>query len=199
MKYHIGSEKINGKICRKCRKCRETKELNEVNFIKRNTENGWRGNCRICFNKEARVKQEMSKLELAVCKRYRINAMKTKPLQCLLRTAKGNSKKYWNREFNINLQDLENLWEIQKGLCFYTNKPMLFELGNENSVSIDRINSNIGYVKDNIVLCKKQVNIMKNDATIDQLIEFSQDIINNKINILSGVLYKIPMNIPMPF
>ena len=193
MEYHIGNIEISGIKYRKCRQCRETKELNTDNFVKRNTENGWRGKCRLCFNKDARFKQEMTKSELERGKKYRLKYKKEKPLETIYKIARGNAKRTF-KEFTIVLENLKTLWEIQKGICFYTNKPMLFEIGFDNSVSIDRIDSNKGYITNNIVLCQRKINIMKNNASIKELIEFAEDIIKNKDNIVNG----IPINIPMP-
>jgi hypothetical protein len=184
MEYHIGNTEIDGIKYRKCRKCRETKELNESNFVKRNTENGWRGSCRVCFNKEARFKQEMTKSELATGKKYRLKYKKEKPLETLLKVAKGNAKRRF-KEFSLTIENLQNLWLKQKGLCYYTNKPMLFEIGFSDSVSIDRINSSIGYIESNIALCKYKVNVMKNNATIEELLTFAEDLLNNKNNFLN--------------
>jgi hypothetical protein len=178
MEYHIGSFKEDGKILRKCRICREIKELNEENFIRRSSENGWRGRCRLCYNKNSRIKQELSKNEVIVSKRYRDKYKKIQPLELLYRTCKGNAKKYNNREFTIIPEDLHNQWLNQNGKCYYTNRDMKFELGFKDSVSIDRFDSSKGYTKDNIVLCQRQVNIMKNDATLNELISFATDIIN---------------------
>ena len=55
---------------------------------------------------------------------------------------------------NMDYTVLLNLWNKQKGLCYYTNIPM--QLTNEivpELVSIDRIDSLKGYTEDNIVLC----------------------------------------------
>lgn len=180
---HIGSFEENGIVLRKCRCCRKIKELNEINFLKRNTENGWRGRCRVCHNKNIRINQEMNPTELERSRRWREKASKEFPLKFLLKSCKSNSKRYNNREFTITLDDLDNQWNKQKGICYYTNKPMLYQLGNIDSVSIDRKDSSIGYTKENIVLCKKKVNIMKNDATIKDLLQFCTDILNNKDNI----------------
>lgn len=57
---------------------------------------------------------------------------------------------------------LLDLWNKQKGLCYYTNIPMV--LSNDpcpELVSIDRIDSNKGYTRDNIVLCCYIINSWK--------------------------------------
>ena len=94
------------KIFRKCRECRLIKELNTDNFLRRETENGWRGKCRVCYNKHARQLQEMTKNELAVSKVYREKYKRIKPLETLLKIAKGNAKRNY-KEFNINIEDLK--------------------------------------------------------------------------------------------
>ena len=43
--------------------------------------------------------------------------------------------------------------------------------------SIDRIDSNLGYVKANVQVISKLANTMKNNATIEQLLIFSENII----------------------
>lgn len=164
---------------RKCKDCRETKELNEENFVKRPTENGWRGRCRICHNKNARFKQEMTKSELEVGKKYRDKYKKEKPLETLLKNARGNAKKYY-REFNLTLAYLKSLWETQEGKCYYTNRVIEFEVGLENSLSIDRIDSSKGYIIGNVVFCQKKVNVMKNDASIEELLTFCKDVLENE-------------------
>jgi hypothetical protein len=48
------------------------------------------------------------------------------------------------------------------------------------NISIDRIDSNKGYTKDNIQLVCAYVNIMKSDKSIEELKYFCQCILNNK-------------------
>jgi len=176
VKFNIFSINIDGIKHRKCRKCRKIKVLNNKNFLKRVSKNGWRVACRICYNKLYRKRQELSKKELSIGKKYRLKYMKIQPLEFLFRSAKGNSKRI-DREFSIVIEDLHDLWKNQNGICYYTGRKMLFELGFNNSVSIDRIDSSKGYIKGNIVLCERRVNIMKNDASMEELLLFCKDIL----------------------
>lgn len=65
--------------------------------------------------------------------------------------------------FDITENDLRDLWDVQNGRCYYSNLSM--DLAQDDatySVSIERKNSSIGYIKDNVVLCCSGINRMKN-------------------------------------
>ncbi|QCJ45474.1 hypothetical protein FAY30_26405 (plasmid) [Bacillus sp. S3] len=53
------------------------------------------------------------------------------------------------------------LFEKSNGLCAITKEPMLLNVGDERSLSIDRINNNLGYIKGNIQLVQETVNMVK--------------------------------------
>jgi hypothetical protein len=64
---------------------------------------------------------------------------------------------------SITFEDLKNQFEIQKGLCFWFNKPM-DHIYNKTpyhplAISVDRLDNDKGYDKDNIVLCYRFANI----------------------------------------
>jgi hypothetical protein len=91
--------------------------------------------------------------------------------------------KHKNHEFSITEQDLEYVWEIQKGLCYYDGKPMERTCGdgkpNPNKVSIDRLDSSKGYTLDNIVLCKARYNWGKLDQSEADYIEGCQSVVQH--------------------
>lgn len=62
-----------------------------------------------------------------------------------------------NIDFNISIQDCDDKWKEQKGICALTGTTMTIENG-----SIDRIDSKKSYCKENIQWILKDLNIMKN-------------------------------------
>lgn len=90
------------------------------------------------------------------------------PLKALLSSIKSGAK-HRNLDFEIDYKFIQNLWETQKGLCFYTKIPMKLTARQKNpyQVSIDRIDSNSGYTIENTVLCCQSINYMKNDYSLE--------------------------------
>lgn len=71
--------------------------------------------------------------------------------------------------FDLTLTDLNNLsFPIT---CPIIGIPLKFNRGKalDNSYSIDRIDSNLGYTIDNIVVISNRVNKLKSDATLEEL------------------------------
>lgn len=72
------------------------------------------------------------------------------------------------KDFDITLDYLLELYDKQKGLCFYTHRPLKGSINDRMSISIDRIDSSKGYIKENIVLCGKIINSMKSDMSLEE-------------------------------
>lgn len=72
-------------------------------------------------------------------------------LKCLKHSAKSR-----NINCSLSLKDLEKIFN-QSSVCFYFGRPLTL-----NDVTVDRLNCNKGYTKDNIVLCTKEANNLKN-------------------------------------
>lgn len=77
---------------------------------------------------------------------------------------------------NINLQLLKSMWGVQDGRCKLTGMRMAHEHNNIRSVSIDRINSKLGYTSDNIQLVCKWVNLAKNNSDNQAMIDVIEEI-----------------------
>lgn len=90
-------------------------------------------------------------------------------------------KKTKNRQ-ELDLDFLEALWEKQKGRCAISNVPMTHVRGQgkvQTNVSIDRIDSQLGYTKENTQLVCHIVNLMKSDMTLEQLLFWTDKILSN--------------------
>jgi len=88
-----------------------------------------------------------------------------------------------DRRCSIRLDDLLTLWDKQAGLCAYSGRPMTYTREgkrryqrNKTNVSIDRVDSGLGYTRDNIVLCCGVVNMMKTDMTKEEFISWITDV-----------------------
>jgi hypothetical protein len=84
------------------------------------------------------------------------------------------------KDFNLTFEYLLDLYDSQKGLCFYTQKPLIGKINDKMSISIDRIDSLKGYTVDNVVLCGKIINSMKSDMPIDDFFEIIKSINDNR-------------------
>lgn len=83
----------------------------------------------------------------------------------ITRSANGRCEVYeeWIDNRPLVIDFLKQLHRDQEGKCAISKIPMSFDRNNENSVSVDRINSSIGYQPDNIHLTCWWVNRMKFD------------------------------------
>lgn len=87
-----------------------------------------------------------------------------------------------NSEYNISVPYLVQLYKDQKGKCHYSGIKM--ELPNENNftgdnlISLDRKNSDSGYLIGNVVLCCWKINRMKNDISYADFPKICEKIVN---------------------
>lgn len=85
---------------------------------------------------------------------------------------------------DINFSDLLKQWKKQKGKCFYTGEELFLpstDIGryDEKIASIDRIDSNIGYIPGNIQFVLKDVNFLKWTLSHERFIEMCHLVAKN--------------------
>ena len=104
------------------------------------------------------------------------------PFRMLLKTSKQR-----NKENNLDLQYLKELWENQNGICPYSGVNLqLPEYSNSSKIpktiraSLDRIDSSKGYIKGNVQYTSTLINFMKNDLSDQEITDFIKIIIENK-------------------
>ena len=152
-----------------CSGCQVSQPL--YNFYKTNS-GSYRSMCIKCWS-EAYSKHERALL-------FRINR--------LFHNAKARSKRFSlngrDINFDISQNDLLNLWLNQDGKCALTGLCMRLN-GNryqEDIVSLDRIDSNGGYTKDNIQLVAYRANVLKRDMSIQDFHKYcARDIVKRNI------------------
>lgn len=101
--------------------------------------------------------------------------------------------------YDIDTKYMLELWHQQKGRCFYTGifmSPPFFDSGDRFSASIERLDSNKGYIKGNVVWASVFVNRAKSNAGIPEFVfmckmvserfkgyefEIDNDILNKKL------------------
>lgn len=84
-------------------------------------------------------------------------------------------------ENSVTLDELMDMWSAQDGRCVVSGLVMTWRQGKTQpmSISIDRIDSSVGYTKDNVRLVCYQVNAFKNRWTDEQMFTMALAIIAN--------------------
>lgn len=118
------------------------------------------------------------------CSRYKYNYKEEKLLKYF--TSLDFSAKRRKIEFKITLDDIYKQWYDQNGLCNYTNiKLKLPYEKDEFTGSIDRINSSIGYTKNNIQWILKEINFMKGNMSESKFKTICRLVSNGENNVFN--------------
>lgn len=83
-------------------------------------------------------------------------------------------------EFNLSKEYIKAILEEQNYKCFYTGEKLINGKDLFTQPSIDRIDSNKGYVEGNIVICTVIANTMKQELTINNLYAILHKFIDNE-------------------
>lgn len=115
--------------------------------------------CTFCRHQSARL----SGFSPAFLSSYRIRAAKA------------------GREFSIDVCDLEALYDKQRGICALTGETLTLPVKASGdfsyNVSIDRVDSKLGYTVCNIQLVTKEVNIHKFDMSNEAFVELCRKVV----------------------
>lgn len=89
---------------------------------------------------------------------------------------------------DIDIEYLVNLFNKQEGKCAYTGRKLVFDINNENRLSVDRYNSDKGYIKGNVRWVTWIVNNSKQDSTMEQYLKLCKDVLeySNKNEIIDN-------------
>lgn len=133
--------------------------LEESKFYKKN-KNGKYGKktlkCRSCQQQSARKYYNDNVSS-------QIKLLHENPEKTIFNRIKSRAKKQ-NIEFNLDITDI-----IIPKFCPILNIPILLFSNSDNSPSIDRLDPDKGYIKNNIKIISKRANRIKSDANSDEL------------------------------
>ena len=151
---------------KKCPKCKQTKSKKEFYFNKKSGKFlSW---CSQCTKQRA----SESRRQLASSNDPEKNLQYS--IYNLMTSIRMHFKKGKPIPHNITLKDLNDLYEKQKGKCYYTGTLMLLNSSKVKNrhplkISVDRIDSNQGYTVDNTVLCCLGINSLKSISTPSEM------------------------------
>lgn len=166
----LNEEWKNGLL--KCHKCGQYKDVEEFDI---------KGDSKIRQYKDTRCKQCKAKLGKLRISNYSDEKKLHHILLSRLLSAKKRAAKK-NIEFDITLEDLVNMYNKQKGLCVITGLKMTYDVLNGRTytnISLDRIDSQKGYTKDNTQLVCMIVNQIKSDLTYEELYYYCDKIVRS--------------------
>jgi hypothetical protein len=92
-----------------------------------------------------------------------------------------------DKVYDITLDDLLTQWNKQNGICPYTGLVLIQPKDADGialmfKASLDRVDSDLGYVRGNIQFISASANLAKNNMTHEEMIEFCKLITNHWSN-----------------
>jgi hypothetical protein len=145
-----------------CFKCKNSKPLN-LFFKHKQTGDGYHSWCKDCCKAGNKISRD--KTNSTIEGRARI----------FLRNAKNSAIKR-SQEFELTIKDVVNAWQEQEQICAYSGREMTLRHGQLNTVSIERIDSKIGYTKNNTILVCQAINRMKSDFSFEEFYDLCKDV-----------------------
>ena len=148
---------------KKCSKCKINKNVKE--FYLRPERKKGKGIRSICKSCDAVRKSKYYGTEDGFMKK----------LFTSINDRKISTRRHIGHCVDFTREEFFEIWKEYKKkygmFCFYTGIPLNFIKSSErvrgNQVSVDRIDNNKGYSKDNIIFCSARANLLKHSVTID--------------------------------
>lgn len=173
---------IDGIAHKKCPHCK--KVLPVTNFSKSNSSaTGLKSWCKNCINSERDSESNKKRCKEYYETRGRELARISKERNIrkyLYNSAKARAKQR-NEEFSITIDDI-----VIPDVCPIFGIPLEYHRGikQDNSYSLDRIDSNKGYIKGNVWVISLRANRIKNDSTPEEL-RLIADKVEEKLHIIT--------------
>jgi hypothetical protein len=145
-----------------CFKCKESKPV-ALYFKHDQTPDGLHSWCKECCAAGS------------VISRAKQNSTIEGRAKVFLRNAKNSAVKR-QQVFALTVDDIVKCWKQQAEICAYSGRQMTLEAGQLNTVSIERIDSAVGYTPENTILVCQAINRMKSDFSLDDFHALCADV-----------------------
>lgn len=115
-----------------------------------------------------RYRNKNTDKEIIRANKYYMNNRLDKWVSYLYKNCYKNNKRFGS-DIDFDPNYILELYNKQNGLCAYFKIPLIISTENKHPLkpSIDRIDNNKGYTKDNIVLCCLMANMGRNSCNYD--------------------------------
>lgn len=163
-------------LCRQCQKpfSYPLKEYNRQTKLGRTKHDLFCGiTCVMKWRNSHRSSEEQAKISLAISKRSKGNQYNKKGTFTFYLNKSRNRKK-GKYECDLDEDFLKDLWGKQNGKCPISGVNIQIKKGKNTpfTASLDRIDSNKGYVKGNVQFVAYSVNLAKNAFNNDEILKF---------------------------
>lgn len=109
-------------------------------------------------------------------------------------------------EFDLDFNFLKELFYNQAGFCYYSSIPMVMysdvnrkiSAASYNVASLDRIDSDKGYTKDNVVWCLNSINMFKAHHKLEDIKNVMKGIVMTETSIIQLKFKKLSANAVAP-
>ena len=149
-----------------CSGCCILKDISEFYKSQRGTK------CKLCTLKVTRKYKEEKRKD-SNFKKKEGEKQKERRVRLWINTLVHDSKKR-NIEHTITKEEIEEIYNNQNGLCYWFGVPLTPSSKHKYPLqpSLDRLDRNKGYTKDNVVICCYTANIGRNENDLETWMEF---------------------------
>ena len=148
-----------------CMICNET---DDTLFYK-----GRKNKCKSCMSTEYKNREDKQEY-MEKQKKWRSKNI----LHYRVESAKHRSKRY-GMVFEINDNIIQEKINSQGGICFISKQPLSYFENDWNSLSLDRLDSSLGYTVENTIVVTKFVNNSKNNLSLDEYLKLIKLVCEN--------------------
>lgn len=128
--------------------------------------------CKECILKITREYKKNKRKDIEF-KKIESQKQKERRVRLWMNTLLHDSK-YRNKINTLTISDIKEIYERQKGLCFWFKVPLIPSQNKKHpqQPSLDRIDRNKGYTKENVVITCYSANISRNENDIETWTKF---------------------------